>query len=630
MIVMKNIVNKIIIYSAIFSVFMIAVSCQKDFDQLEPAEYPKNPEIFLDGFSAGLNYSAFANSDVTAFQVDSSVYYYGTKSIRVEVPDAESPSGAYAGGAFFTNIGRDLSDYTTLSFWIKSSKAANIDILGFGNYLGDNRYQASISNIAVNTNWKKVYIPIPDPSLLIAEKGMFFFSEGPEDGRGYTFWIDNLQFEKNNAISLNEAYILNGNDQSNISFTGVSAYIIDQKSSFILPNGLTQEVDLTPYYFSFNSSDESVATVNKNGDVTTVGAGNSSITATLGGKSALGSLTINSLGVFTAAPTPTVDPSKVISIFSDTYTNHPVDYYNGYWQPYQTTNSADFVVENDHVLNYTNFNFVGIQMTSPTVDATMTSHLHLDIFIPNTIDPGSTLNIQVIDLGSNGEFGGEDDSTQDNIIDPSILKSNEWISIDLPFSSMTNLQSRANLAQIVFVGTNIPNFYADNIYFYNDGSIIPLTPETAAPTPTHSPSSVLSIFSDSYENIPGTDFNPYWGQTTQVSQISINGENTLRYGNLNYQGTQLSSNINVSEYSYLHIDYYTANSTALNFFLISPGPVEKHYSLAVPSGIGESTNGWKSIDIPLSQFSSVDLNNIFQFKIDGNGDIYFDNIYFRK
>ncbi len=627
---MKNIVNNIIIYSVLFSALLFAVSCEKDFDQLQPAEYPKNPEIFLDGFSAGLNYAAFASSNVMAFQVDSLINYSGTKSIRVEVPDENDPAGAYAGGAFFTTIGRDLTGYTTLSFWIKASKAANVDVLGFGNYLGDNRYQASISNVAVNTNWKKVYIPIPDPSVLKAEKGMFFFSEGPEDGKGYTFWIDDLKFENNGAISLNESYILNGNNQSNTSFIGLSDIIGGLNSSFILPNGTTQQVDLTPYYFTFTSSNESVASVDEKGAVNTSGAGNSTITASLRGKNAVGSLTINSLGTYTAAPIPTIEPSKVISIFSDAYTNHPVDYYNGYWEPYQTTRSADFVVNNDHVLNYTNFNFVGIQMSSPTVDATLTTHLHLDIYIPSSINPGSTLNIQVVNFGPNGEFGGDDDTMHENVIDPSILKGNEWISIDLPFSAMTNLSSRANIGQIVFVGSNIPNFYADNIYFYNDGSIIPIIPENAAPTPTHPSSSVLSIFSDSYDNVPGIDFNPYWGQMTQVSQIAINGNNTLRYGSLNYQGTQFSSNIDVSEYSYLHIDYYTANSTALNFFLISPGPAEKLYSLAVPSGIGESTNGWKSIDIPLSHFSNVDLKNIFQFKVDGNGDIYFDNIYFRK
>jgi hypothetical protein len=63
----------------------------------------------------------------------------------------------------------------------------------------------------------------------------------------------------------------------------------------------------------------------------------------------------------------------------------------------------------------------------------------------------------------------------------------------------------------------------------------------------------------------------------------------------------------------------------LEVFLISPGPVETSYSLQVPTG-----SGWKNIDIPLSAFSPVALNNVFQLKFVGNGTIYLDNILFRK
>jgi len=39
---------------------------------------------------------------------------------------------------------------------------------------------------------------------------------------------------------------------------------------------------------------------------------------------------------------------------------------------------------------------------------------------------------------------------------------------------------------------------------------------------------------------------------------------------------------------------------------------------------------WNSIDIPLSDFSPVELNKVFQFKIVGSGTIFFDNFYFKK
>ena len=43
------------------------------------------------------------------------------------------------------------------------------------------RNLATITGLAVNTNWKKYIIPIPDPSRFTEERGMFFYSEGPEN-----------------------------------------------------------------------------------------------------------------------------------------------------------------------------------------------------------------------------------------------------------------------------------------------------------------------------------------------------------------------------------------------------------------------------------------------------------------
>lgn len=627
---MKNIFRHKFTKVLLSASLLMAFGCQRDISELETAEYPKNPEVFMDAFSSGLNYSAFGGSDVKAFDVDTQVKYSGTTSMKFAVPDYGSPEGAYAGGSFYTSVGRDLSDYNALTFWIKATQAANIDIIGFGNDLGENKYQVSLSALPVNTNWKKVIIPIPDPSKLKMEKGMFFYSEGPENNKGYTFWVDEVKFEKLGTISYQSASILNGSNKTITSFVGVNNKIDGLTASYSMPNGATQAVNLTPYYFNFKTSNAAVASVDQLGNVSTVGSGSSVITAILGSNTATGSLTINSSGNFVHAPVPTQMANNVISIFSDKYTNVPVDYYNGYWAPYQTTQSADFTVNNDHVLNYTNFNFVGIQMTSPTVNASSMSHLRMDMYLPNAVAAGSSFTIKVADFGADGVYGGTDDKTGQYTVNTASLQSQSWISLNIPITAITGLTTKAHIGQIIFEGANISNFYADNIYFYNDGSIIPATPTAAAPVPTHAAASVLSVFSDAYTNVAGTDFNPNWGQATQVSQTPIAGNNTLKYAGLNYQGTQFASPLNASSYGFIHIDYYTANSTSLKFYLISPGPVETPYTLSVPSGIGINTNGWKSVDIPLSSFSPVVLSNIIQFKVDGNGDIFFDNIYFHN
>ncbi len=157
---------------------------------------------------------------------------------------------------------------------------------------------------------------------------------------------------------------------------------------------------------------------------------------------------------------------------------------------------------------------------------------------------------------------------------------------------------------------------------------VPAEPEVAAPTPPAlEPENVLSVFSDAFANVEGTNFNPDWGQTTVGSIIEIDGNETLKFENFNYQGTEFDGSLDVSDMEYLHLDMWTADATSVNVFTISPGPVETGIALAITPG------EWVSYDIPLSDFTDVDMTDLIQFKFDG-GDgsptIYLDNLYFYK
>lgn len=464
--ILKSIFQSKVLLSALF--FSTLLACKRDNADLQPAKFSNNPLVFIDGFSAGLNYASFGGANPRAFDVDNEVTFNkSAASMRFEVPNENDPRGAYAGGVFFTSVPRDLSGYTALTFWAKGSKAASIDVIGFGNDLGVNRFQASLTNVPINTNWNKFIIPIPDPSLLTAEKGMFFYSEGPEGGLGYTFWIDEVKFENLGTISYPKPEILLGQTQTITSFIGVSTPIGGLGTVFNLPTGVNTAVNITPNYFEFVSSNPAIATVNNIGVVTVVGGpGTATITATMGGVQAAGSLTINSVGNFQNAPDPTRPASNVISIFSDVYPNHPVNYYNGYWAPWQTTLSNDFNVNGNNVLNYINFNFVGIEFSSPTVNASNMTHLHMDVFFPGPIAPGRELRIIVVDFGADGVFGGGDDTRHSTTFTAPTLVTQNWIGLDLAFASMPNLRNRTRLAQIILEGGDNSTLYVDNIYFY--------------------------------------------------------------------------------------------------------------------------------------------------------------------
>jgi hypothetical protein len=608
-------------------ILMLGFSCTRDLDDLEPATFPANGEVFIDAFSAGLNYGVFSGASLTAFDVDTDVKYDGESSMRFAVPNNGEPNGSYAAGAFFTDSGRDLSGFDALTFWAKASGPVTIDEIGFGNDFAEGTYTVSYTGISMNSNWKKYIIPIPEPSKLTQERGLLYYVATPDDeGNGYTFWMDEVQFEKLGTLANPRGAILDGQDQGTQAETGDVVQIGGTTATFNMPTGTDQTINASPAYFTYISSDPGLASVSSTGAVTVIDSGTVVITAMLGEVEASGSLTIGAtgqtLGPTEPAPVPTEHPDSVISLFSNAYDNVQVDLWNTFWQN-STAETFDVQIDGDDVKRYKNLNFVGIEFTSQTLDVTGMSHFHMDIWTPDPTDLPAAFKVLLVDFGPNNTFDGGDDSSHELSFTSPTLQTGTWVSLDMPMSDFLGLTGRSNLAQMVLSG-DIPNVYVDNVYFYTDGTggSGGSGPNVAAPTPTEAPGEVISIFSDAYTNVEGTNFYPDWGQATTVSEISVQGNNTLAYIGFNYQGIELAASQDVSGMGFLHLDVWTDNSTEFNAYLISSGPVEASYSLSVP------TSGWLSVDIPLSAFSSVDLADIIQMKFDGNGNIYLDNIYF--
>lgn len=478
---MKNSKMNFLVKTFLFGlVFMTFLSCERDLsDEAVDATFPKTAEIFTDNF-VGMGedfYLPYGGSKTTAWSVDESQGYNSNASMRIDVPNANDPAGNYAGAILRVDgAGRNLTQYDALTFWVKASQGIQPNAageggleFGFGEDFIQNKYIATIRNVSIGTGWTKIIIPIPDASKLLNERGMFRYATGTQatNGLGYTIWIDELKFEKLGNILNGQASIMNGQNVTQNTFVNVTSTVSNVSVNFNLPTGINQAVYVSPAYMSFTSSDPTVASVDDAGVVTSLSAGTAVIKAFFNGVEAQGSLTINCSGTFVNAPVPTRNQANVISIFSDAYSNVPVNYYNGYWQPWQTTVSNDFSVNGDNILNYTIFNFVGIEFSSPTVNATNMTHFHADFFFPGPIAPGRQLRVIVVDFGPNGVFSGGDDTRHSTTFTAPTLVSNSWVSIDIPFSAMPGLASRQNLAQIIFEGGDGSIMYVDNVYFYN-------------------------------------------------------------------------------------------------------------------------------------------------------------------
>ena len=419
-----------------------------------------DPVVFSNNFGANVIFQAFAGSKLDAVAVDSTVSYSGAASIRITVPNPGDPSGTYAGGAFTTNQARDLSGYNALSFWVKASRAASLDVAGFGNdNTGTSLFTANRAAIPMTTAWTQVIVPIPNPARLTAEGGMFFFAEGPQSGAGLTVWVDEVQFV-NTAVITNPRPMLT--TQTLNSVVGASVNLGSATRTVFTVGGLDQTVVHMPGYFDFTSSDPAFGTF-VGGLFKILASGSTTLTAKLGSIDATGSITINATAPpAAAAPTPTLPAADVISLFSDAYTNIPVDTWNATWGQ---SSEADLSVQGNPTKLYTSLVFAGIDFSSHTIDATAMLAFHMDVWIPS----GTTFKVKLVDFGANGVAGGTDDSqselTYTTTSDPPGITLGTWVPLEIPLTDFTALTARAHIGQLIISG-DTRTVYVDNVYFH--------------------------------------------------------------------------------------------------------------------------------------------------------------------
>ena len=560
--------------------------------------------IYGEAYGSGITFEAFGGS-INSITEDATVAYTGSKSLKIDVP-----AGGYTGGALKTATPQNLSTYTAVSFWVKASAAKTLNVSGLGNNATTTVYSVELQNVAVTTTWTKVVIAMPNPAKLTAESGLFHFAEGSDQG-AYTLWLDDIQYE-NIAV---------GSATAAMATETITKSIGDSFS----PNGATCSFNgvnlvITKAWFNYTSSNTGVATMNNaTGIGTAAGAGTTNITATMGATAVTGTLTVNVTaapsGPTVAAPTPPVRATgDVISVFSDAYTNLAGTDFFPNWG--QTTVVSDVSIAGNATKQYATFNYEGTQLAASTNVSAMT-HFHIDFW-------SSTVTTFDVFLITTGAGGGEQTVTRTTTL-------SGWNSLDIPLSSYAAPVNLSNIGQIKLVGTpSSGTVYLDNIYFYKSAVVAPTAPTVAAPTPTKLPANVISLFSNAYTDVAGTDWFPNWGQATVVTDEMIASNTTKKYATLNYQGVQFASPINAATMMNLHIDYWSSTVNSFDVFLINIPPLTQREQAVT---LTPTLSGWNSIDIPLSSYGTIDLASIGQFKLEGRpsgGTVYLDNIYFWK
>jgi hypothetical protein len=215
---------------------------------------------------------------------------------------------------------------------------------------------------------------------------------------------------------------------------------------------------------------------------------------------------------------------------------------------------------------------------------------------------------------------------------------NQWEELTFDFSGRIGDPNTINMDQIIF----FPDFNArtsDNICYFDNITFSAVTTPTAptmgAPVPTAAPANVISLFSNTFTNIPMSTFATGWSAVA-ASDVVIAGNDTKLYSNLNFVGIEPAAQIDATAMNTFNIDVWTPNSTAFRVKLVDFGPngiylggddVEHEVSLT------PTLNGWNSYHIPLSNFTNLTTKaNIAQLILSSNpsgtSTIYADNMYF--
>ncbi len=569
--------------------------------------------IFADDYAPGITFTPFGGS-VNTLSIDPSTFHSGTASLKIPV------TSGYTGGALMAAVGQNLSAYNAVTFWAKNDNAAfKLDGVGFGDDVTSKVYAVERNGVTLSTTWTKYYIPIPVPSILTAEKSLFHFAEGSGEG-SYNIWVDDIQLENvgGGVIGTPTATFTTETQSKEVGQTfGANGH----QSSYPV-NGVSQVMQTAKPYFTWTSSNTSVATFDALGTGSALAVGSTNVTAKLGLVNATGVLTVNvtpQANPTTPAPTPTRLATDVKSLFSNAYTNIAVESWSTGWSSSNHSYSELQIAGND-TKKYELYHFAGVEFIGAPVDATVYGFMHIDILCPQA---GKSLQIRLVDFNAPNSEATVTKATTQNV----------WVSYDIPITDFASLNNKSKISQILFLVDpgQTGTFFIDNAYFYKatSGGGAGLT--VAAPTPpVRVPADVVSIFSGAYTDVAGTDFFPNWGQSTVVSDTTVAGNLTKKYATLNYQGIQFASPVDASAMTKLHIDLWTPNCTAFDVSLIntSPATVEQKVTLT------PTLSGWNSFDINLSQYTNIALNNIGQFKLEGTPSgssiVYLDNIYFYK
>jgi len=296
----------------------------------------------------------------------------------------------------------------------------------------------------------------------------------------------------------------------------------------------------------------------------------------------------------------------------------------------KVTNTNELGDPVDDTITYT---LTSITNTNMTLDIQLTSGAWWRFLLTKQAAAGSDATLSSLEVDSTA-ISGFSTVTTSYTYEVAVGASIPQITAATPtdanantsITQATSIPGDATVLVTAQDGTNTQTYTVSYVYSS------PTTGATAPPS--RYAGDVISIFGDTYTNVPIDNYNPNWGQagfgSANTSYDPGDGSTLLYYPNFNYQGIQLVGGHDASDMEYLHVDLWTLSTSAIKVSPINSGEGPGDALQTISHTIGS----WTSVDIPIGDFTGMTWDNVIQMKFDGgNGTtdaIYVDNIYFWK
>ena len=384
------------------------------------------------------------------------------------------------------------------------------------------------------------------------------------------------------------------------------------------------------------------------------------------------------------SPAPDKPAADVLSIYSDAYTP-ATTWTDGGWG--QSTVKTEKVVNENHILEFSKFNYFGFDGWSTQLDLSDMDYIHIDVLpiqdITLRITPimtGGTPVENAITVGALtvGEWNSMDVKLSDFGLDFGNFKafqikidnghSTETIFVDNIYFwkasaiDVTSLSIESTSDEIVFGNTlqltvknqadvEVPNSQltfessSDAVATVNESGLVTgvaggtatitvtsktnpsvsQTKEITVVGPTTAPAAPTGDVHIVYDGTTGTWSDQGWGWGSTQSNVTLGGK-ACRMGQ-NLGGMQIPNSLKTDYaaggYTQLKVDVWSAYEHSLNVYFEGEG-TNKATSLSV---------GWNEVVIPLEGIDATKVNYLtFQYKNTApkDGILVFSNVYYAK